>query len=154
MSWWTDATIKVWNLQPFLAGIRCIPVNHVDYTADCLPSTDPTMTAPSSYTMQIFWPSAFQLMLLTTDLFRLLIISSYHAPLNGAKTNNSLFLFHYLWPLILLHRVTWVWHSPNDGQFKMSLECGGKPDYSEDSGSEPRNLVVTVQTTAPMYRQL
>ncbi len=53
-----------------------------------LPSTDPTMTAPSSYTMQIFWPSAFQLMLLTTDLLRLLIISSYHAPSERAKTNN------------------------------------------------------------------
>ena len=42
-----------------------------------LPSTLPTMTAPSSYTMQILWPSVFHAMPRTTDLLRLLIISSY-----------------------------------------------------------------------------
>ena len=41
------------------------------------------MTAPSSYTMQILWPSVFQLIPLTTDLFLLLIISSYHEPWTG-----------------------------------------------------------------------
>jgi hypothetical protein len=47
-----------------------------------LPSTLPTMTAPSSYTMQMRWPSLFQAMPRTTLLFRLLIISSYHDPFN------------------------------------------------------------------------
>lgn len=39
--------------------------------------------------MQIFCPSAFQLMLLTTDLFRLLIISSYHAPSRRPQTEEG-----------------------------------------------------------------
>ena len=50
------------------------------------PSTDPTITAPSSYTIQIFWPSEFHDMPLTTDLFRLLIISSYQLPLYSIQT--------------------------------------------------------------------
>ena len=50
------------------------------------PSTDPTITAPSSYTIQIFWPSEFHDMPLTTDLFLLLIISSYQLPLYSIQT--------------------------------------------------------------------
>mmetsp|Transcript_19409 Transcript_19409/g.50955 ORF Transcript_19409/g.50955 Transcript_19409/m.50955 type:complete len:242 (-) Transcript_19409:408-1133(-) len=51
-----------------------------------LPSTLPTITAPSAYTMQILEPSAVHFISFTTDLLRLLIISSNHIPLCSIHT--------------------------------------------------------------------
>lgn len=55
-------------------------------------------------------------MLLTTDLFRLLIISSYHAPLEGTKTNNykSQICYKTTCISILTAVVTFVQHPYND----------------------------------------
>ena len=61
----------------------CVPLSSLPQIL--FPSTDPTITAPSSYTIQIFWPSAFHAMLRTTDLFLLLIISSYQEPSKHKK---------------------------------------------------------------------
>ena len=55
-----------------------------------------TIHLPSSYTIQILWPSAFHFMSRTTLLFLLLIISSYHDPeyCKFHKNYKSIFLFH------------------------------------------------------------
>ena len=60
------------------------------------PSTLPTMTAPSSYTMQIFCPSAVHFISLTKLLFLLLIISSNHMPLWSIQT-----MIRPLWSLVV-----------------------------------------------------
>lgn len=46
--------------------------------------------------MQIFCPSAFQAMLLTTDLFLLLIISSYQDPDNTARNYKYMYIVYMI----------------------------------------------------------
>lgn len=61
--------------------------------------------------MQIFWPSAFQLILLTTDLFLLLIISSYQAPSRDKQQRNNYKSHISAKPLAI---VTFIKHPHND----------------------------------------
>jgi len=49
----------------------------ISFPQSRFPSFDPTMTMPSSYTMQMRLPSGVHFMPRTVDWFRLLIISSY-----------------------------------------------------------------------------
>lgn len=83
-----------------------------------LPSTEPTITmpeikdfwpllkknhkdaidtVPSSYTIQIFVPSLFHAMSVTTDLFLLFIISSYHEPLKMNPFSIRITVMIFFW---------------------------------------------------------
>lgn len=106
-----------------------------------LPSTEPTMTAPSSQTMQIFCPSEFHCIPLTTDLFLLLIISSYHEPTRRRIIYMRAYRINKIYHIS--HKVAAAWNSlnrnlkykPNNGKiskqvFKYILvSCKGREIY-------------------------
>uniref|UniRef100_A0A182XRJ1 Uncharacterized protein n=1 Tax=Anopheles quadriannulatus TaxID=34691 RepID=A0A182XRJ1_ANOQN len=65
------------------SGLHCTPVSDTLFSSlpqMRLPSTEPTMTVPSSYTMQIFCPSLVHAIPLTVLFFRSFVISSYQEP--------------------------------------------------------------------------
>lgn len=102
-----------------------------------LPSTLPTITAPSSYAMQILVPSLDHFMSRTTDLFLLFIISSNHKFL---CTNHTIIkpyssaVVNFLWCSFQVSTRTRPLCPSNDW-----LDIGGAPLLLSAVGSSKRN---------------